>query len=103
MESSYCGTSTQSNEDIGPLTFEKLKESLDLMEKGPRNPFVVFSWAVPYDQAYHGPEVDKMIKARYPNFNPKYAKGYLLSKRYEGDVEILSKNAKLESLMKETI
>lgn len=81
------------------LTFEKIKEAARLIEKLPRKPFIVFSWVVPYDQAYYGPAVDIIIKAHYPWFNPEHDKGYLLNKRYEGEMDILLKDAQLTSLL----
>lgn len=86
MENS--GTFSKDCVDPGPLTFEKMMEAVKLLEKVPRKPFIVFSWAVPYDQAYCSQAVDKIIKMQYPWFNPKHDKGYMISKRYEGGGEI---------------
>ena len=72
------------------LTMDKLKEAMDLIKTLPPVPLLIYSWVVPNDEVYYGALIDQMAKSLYPNFDPKHQKAFLVSKRWEGEIELYS-------------
>lgn len=75
-------------EDGMTLTVMDLENAMrKLDEIGPPPIIFVFSWAVPYDQVFYGEAINKMATALGYKFNPEKQKVYLVSKRWEEELQ----------------
>ena len=84
MESTYNTTNNSCNQE--PLTLDKLKDAMKILDALPPAPFFIYSWFVPYDQIYHGEWIDQMARQMFPGFDCGKRKAYLVSKKWEKEI-----------------